>query len=215
MSLAAAHQRDRDWNGAVPHLEQLLGYTKSLADQTPASAQLAANHSAVQQQLDRVRRFAGMTGSAAPPLTAQHWVQGEAAQLDGLKGKVVLVDFCAMWAQPSRERMELLKEVQQEGVEIVGVTLAYKHKYDAKTDKVTVEEQLSAADESAGILAFAKKHEIPWRLALIGQETVEEYGVATLPHTVVIDKQGSVQAILFGGEKGDEDLKSIVSELLK
>lgn len=215
LSLAAAHQRERDWEGAIPYLEHLLGYTKTLAERTPASAQLQNNHFAVQQQLDRVRRFAGMTGNAAPELIAQHWAQGDATTLAGLKGKVVLIDFCAMWAQPSRERMELLKGMQQDGLQIIGVTLAYNHKYDAETDKVSFTNDLSTEDESAGLGEFAKKHEIPWRLAVIGQETVDEYGVATLPHTVAIDKNGNVAAILLGGPKAEEDLETIVNGLLE
>ncbi len=215
LSLAAAHQRERDWNGAIPYLEHLLGYIKTLAERTPSSSQLQASHLAVRKQLDRTRRFAGMTGNAVPDLKAQHWAQGEAVELGGLKGKVVLVDFCAMWAKPSRDRMEMLKELQQDGVEIIGVTLAYKHKYDAETDKVTAADDLKPEDEVAGLAAFAKKHEIPWLLAVIGQETIDEYGVASLPHTVAIDKKGNVQAILLGGDRASEDLKSIVKGLLK
>jgi tetratricopeptide (TPR) repeat protein len=218
LSLAAAHQRERDWAGSVPFLEHLLGYTKTLSERAPASSRLKIGHDAVQKQLDRARRFDGMTGNAAPALKVEHWAQGEATALDGLKGKVVLVDFCAMWAKPSRDRIELLKELQGEfgdkGLAIVGVTLAYKHKYDAETDKVTVEEKLSAEDECAGIAEFAKKHEIPWRLGVIGQETVDQYGVATLPHTVVLDNEGNVAAILLGGEKNAGDLETIVTTAL-
>lgn len=219
LSLAAAYQRERDWEAAIPYLEHLLGYTKTLADRVPASARLQVTHSAIQRQLDRVRRFAGMTGNATPELKVQHWAQGEATKLADLKGKVVLVDFCAMWAKPSRDRMDLLKELQtkhaDKGLEIVGVTLAYKHKYDAETDKVKVEDDLSAEDECAGLAAFAKKHEIPWRLGVIGQETVDEFGVATLPQTVALDKEGKVAAILLGGDKSKDDLTSIVNGLFE
>lgn len=219
LSLAAAHQLNRNWNSSAKYLEHLLKYTKTIADRSPSNSRLKAGQIAVQKQLDRVRRFESMMGKAAPPLKVKHWAQGGSVQLADLKGKVVLVDFCAMWAKPSRDRMEFLKTIRNkygdDQLEIVGLTLAYKHKYDTNTDKVNVEDTLSAKDESASIAAFAKKHKIPWRLGMVDRDVIEEYAVSTLPHTVVIDKAGNVVAILFGGDNASKELNQITKQLIK
>jgi tetratricopeptide (TPR) repeat protein len=219
LALAEAHQRGRDWNGAVAYLESLLAYTKTLADGPPANANALLSHLAIQKELDRVRRFAGMTDQAAAPLNVQQWAQGEPAELAALQGKVVLVDFCAIWAEPSRARIGQLKELHakfaSQGLEIVSVSLAYQHKYDEAADEVVYEKDLPPKDEAAALATFAKKHEMTWRIGLIGRETIEQYGVGTLPHTVAIDKQGNVSAIILGGDQADEDLPAIVMDLLK
>jgi len=217
--LAAAHQAERNWDQAIAHLEHYLGYTKTLLDSQPGNSRLRARHAVVQKQLDKLRRFSGMTGNAAPPLKVKQWVQGDATDLDGLKGKVVLVDFCALWAEPSRKRMEKIKDLHakyaEKGLETVGVTLAYHHSYDTETDKVTYDEKLPPKDERAGIAAFAKKHEIPWRLGVIDREIVAEYGVSTLPHSVLLDKKGQVKMILLAsGPDDDAELERTVKGLL-
>ena len=212
-SLAVAHQHNQDWNDSAKYLEHLLKYTKTMIDRAPTSSRVKAGQIAVQKQLDRVRRFDSMTGKAAHPLKVKHWAQGGAVSLAGLKGKVVLVDFCAMWSKSSRDRMEFLKTVRSkygdDQLEVIGLTLAYNHKYNPDTDMVKREDKLPAKEELTGIAAFAKKHKIPWPLGMIGRDVVEEYGVSTLPHTVVINREGNVAAILFGGDNASEDLNKI------
>lgn len=218
--LAAAHHAERNWDQSIAHLEHYLGYTKTLLDSQPGNSRLQVRHEAVQKQLDKLRRFSGMTGNAAPPLKVEQWVRGDPTDLDGLKGKVVLVDFCALWAEPSRRRMEKIKDLHskyaEKGLETVGVTLAYHHSYDGETDKVTYDEELPPEDELAGIAAFAEKHEIPWRLGVVDRESVAEYGVSTLPHSVLLDKKGQVKMILLAsGPDDDAQLEEAVKSLLE
>lgn len=219
LSLAAEHQNKRDWNGSAHYLKHLLEYTKTISSRAPTNTRLKQGQIAVQKQLDRVMRFESMMGKSAPPLKVKQWVQGKNVSLAGLKGKVVLVDFCALWAKPSRDRMGFLKTIRnkygKDDLEIVGLTLAYKHKYDAKTDKVKINGQLSTKDEIAGIEAFAKKHKLQWPLGMVGRDVIEEYAVSTLPHTVVIDQTGNVVAILFGGDNASDDLNLLLKQLIK
>lgn len=87
--------------------------------------------------------------------------------------------------------MERLKKLHtkyaDQGLEVIGVTLAYGHGYDPDKDEVDVNGDRAPADERADLGLFAKKYEIVYRLAVIDRATTEEYGVASLPHTVLLD----------------------------
>jgi peroxiredoxin len=217
--LARAHGRKQSWSQTAVHLEKYMGYTKALMDREPGNAVMVARHAAAQQDVDRARRFAALSGKPAPALKATGVVQGVSADLAALKGKVVLVDFCALWTDTSRQHMNRLKDLHAkfgpQGLEIVGLSLLNQHRYDAKADKVMVEKDLKADEERAGIGAYAKKHGINYRLATIDKAVTEQYGVSLLPHTVVLDKQGNVQAILrLGGADDSKELEAVVKRLL-
>jgi peroxiredoxin len=219
VALSNAHVRQQDWGGAADYLERYMEFTKSLAQSQPGNPAVVAANAAVEKRLATLRRFAEMTGNTAPALNTQHWVQGKAVKISGLRGKVVLLDFCAMWAAPSRARMERLKKLHakyaDQGLEVMGVTLAYGHRYDPEKDEVDVNGDRAPADERADLGLFAKKHEIAYRLAVIGRATTDEFGVTSLPHTVVLDKQGQVNMILQAGDKEAEaEMEATVRELL-
>jgi tetratricopeptide (TPR) repeat protein len=109
--LANAHAARRNWKVAGDYLDRYRDFTKSLADSQPGNPSIVATHKAVENRLATLRRLADMMGTPAPPLQAEHWVQGDAVELEKLRGKIVLVDFCAMWAPPSRARMGLVKPI--------------------------------------------------------------------------------------------------------
>jgi tetratricopeptide (TPR) repeat protein len=217
LALASAFARIRAWSAAVGHLEKHLGYTKALLDLQPGNRAAQTAHAAAQRDLDRIRRYAGMTGKPAPALKVSAWAQGSAVDLAALKGKVVVVDFVALWADASRTQMEKMKTLadKHKGVEVVAVSLANHHKYDTATDKVTVVEDLKLEDEAAGLAAYAKQHGLPFRLAIIDRATTEQYGVALLPHVVVIDKAGNVAAILLADSAGSDELEKVLAAAQK
>ncbi len=219
MLLAAMHARHRDWEGAIRHLELYLAYTKSLVDQQPSSQAIRVGHQTVMKQLERLRRFAGMTGKPAPAINIVSSIQGQQADVSQSRGRIVLLDFCAIWAVASRERMQQLQELHQkysrQGLEIVGLTLAYQHAYDSESDRVTEKAGLSLAEEQAGIAAYAQKHGITYRLAVIDPSVTEEFGVVTIPHTVILDRSGNVSEIVLTDDKqGTSLLEGIVQRML-
>lgn len=219
LALANAHMRQRDWGGAADYLDRYRNFTSSLAERQPGNRSAVAAHKTVEKRLATLRRFAEMMGNPAPAINAQHWVQGKAVELNGLRGKVVLLDFCAMWAGPSRARMERLKKLHakyaDQGLEVIGVTLAFGHGYDPEKDEVDMNGDRAPADERADLAVFAEKHEIAYRLAVIERATTEEFAVSSLPHSVLLDKQGQVKMILqAGGNEDEAELEATVRELL-
>ena len=161
-----------------------------------------------------------LIGKAAPDFKADFALNGKVQNLADLKGKVVLLDFFAVWSEPSRKRMDFLKQLNAkyaaQGLEVVGVGLTYKYRYDPQSNKAEPVKDLPAAEESKGIAAFAKKNAIGWRLGVIPTAVTEEYGVLSLPHTVVLDRAGNVKVIYLASDADDDKkLEGAVQELVK
>lgn len=220
LALADAYVRQRNWQEAAKHVEQYRNYVRSLAELQPGNRSAVAIHQAVEKRLTTLRRFVDMMERPAPPVNVQHWIQGEPVDVASLRGKVVVVDFCAMWAAPSRERVSRIRSLHnkyaERGLVALGVTLAYGHRYDPATDTVDVSGNRTPADERADLLLFAEKREIPYRLAVVDRAVFEKFAVQTLPHTVLIDQQGRIRMILLGGDQEDEaELEVAIRELLE
>jgi thiol-disulfide isomerase/thioredoxin len=113
-------------------------------------------------------------------------------------GKVALIDFWASWCPPCRASIPGLKKVYDEykdkGFEIVGVSL------DSKKD---------AWEKGVSDL------QIPWPQMsdLKGWQNAGAalYGVNSIPHTVLVDKEGNIVAKNIHGE----ELTNKLDELLK
>lgn len=109
-------------------------------------------------------------------------------------GKVVLIDFWASWCPPCRKEMphlvELYKQYKNKGFEIVGISL------DSKADAW-----------AKGV----KDLNITWTQLsdLKGWQNAGAalYGVNSIPHTVLVDKDGTIVAKNLHGNEVEAKLK--------
>lgn len=109
-------------------------------------------------------------------------------------GKVVLIDFWASWCPPCRKEMphlvELYKQYKNKGFEIVGISL------DSKPEAWT-----------KGV----KDLNITWTQLsdLKGWQNAGAalYGVNSIPHTILVDKDGTIIAKNIHGEEIDAQLQ--------
>jgi thiol-disulfide isomerase/thioredoxin len=122
---------------------------------------------------------------------------GESVELGKLDGSIRVVDFWATWCPPCREEIphfnELHRKYKDKGVNFVGISV----------------------DENPKVLAaFDKEIHIEYASLLTSQKAEEAFGgVAGLPSTFVLDRQGRVVKS-YVGEVDAETLEGDIQKLL-
>jgi thiol-disulfide isomerase/thioredoxin len=136
-------------------------------------------------------------GKPAPELTASRWVDSSPLNLSDLRGKVVLLDFWAMWCPPCLKAFPYLRELQtkyvDKGLTVIGVTRFYGRS-DAR-------DNLNREQEWQALLDFKRKQQLSWPLAVGKMDDLtndERFGVIGLPVTFLLDRRGNVREIHRG-----------------
>lgn len=137
-------------------------------------------------------------GGEAPDFTMNN-VDDQPVKLSDFRGKVMLVDFWASWCGPCRrENPNVLKaysKYHDKGFDVLGVSL----------DKT--KESWLGAIEKDGLVWNHVSDLKGWQ-----NEAAQLYGVSSIPHTVLVDREGKIIARNLRGEALDAKLAEIFGE---
>lgn len=154
--------------------------------------------------------------TTAPDLDVTEWLKGdlelEPKNISDRKGKVVLLDFWAMWCSPCLAALphwrDYLSKYSGKGFEIVGAT-----KFYGRSD---VEDGLSREQELKSLQSFKAKHNLTYPIAVGRMDDVtneERFGVASLPTVILIDRRGNIRHVSRGVEDY-RDLEKRIEQLV-
>ncbi len=125
-------------------------------------------------------------------------LDGKPISIEAYRGKVVLVDFWAVWCGPCVAEMPNVKKVYEsykdKGFDILGISL--------DTDEKRLRDYL-------------KENNIPWQQVFSGEgwnsPVSRQYGIYAIPTMWLIDKEGKLISHKARGEK----LESMIADALK
>jgi thiol-disulfide isomerase/thioredoxin len=124
-------------------------------------------------------------------------LDGKPVSLADYKDKVVLIDFWATWCPPCREEMPLVvaayEKFHDKGFDVVGVTL-------------------DRADSADKVREYTTATKMPWRQVYYpdgSNEVAKEYNVESIPHTVLVGRDGKVLRVGLRGSALDRKLSKL------
>ncbi len=164
---------------------------------------------------------ASLIGQPAPEFEIEAVVNMPRQTLADLKGKVVLIDFWAVWCGPCIATFPHLRDWKKEygdkGLVIVGVTRQYKYKWDKDLGKQVADKEATLEQELEMLDEFRKVHELEHGFVVTPKDSDynSKFGVTGIPQAVLVDQEGKIQLIRVGsGEKNAHDLEEKIKSLL-
>jgi thiol-disulfide isomerase/thioredoxin len=163
-----------------------------------------------------------LVGKPAPEIAGDFALNGKPVDLADLKGKVVLLDFWAVWCPPCVASFPHLrdwhKDYHDQGLEIVGLTGYYGiGGIDKETGALQRGDKPTIAQENAMLRDFATYHKLEHRIQAMAKEESQkvskDYQVMAIPTVVLIDRKGVVRMIKVGAD--EETAKAVEAEFKK
>ncbi len=147
----------------------------------------------------------------APEIAVADWIEQKPATLSSLRGRVVLLDFWALWCTPCHAALPHISEWQEKyerrGLSVVALT-EYRNTVNGRPART--------AQEVGELRRFKRASRLPFGFAVADtSETAAAYGVQTIPVAVLIDRRGVVRFLNVGANETDiEELHGMIVRLL-
>jgi thiol-disulfide isomerase/thioredoxin len=175
--------------------------------QLPASVNWTNVQSSVNEAMAEIAEEREALDKPAATWGEHDWLGGSPLTMEGLKGKVVLIDFFATWCKPCIMAFPHIREwkekYEDKGLVVVGLT-TYQGRYEGSV--VKPDEELKKLKDD-----FIPKHEINWAVGIekSGRQTMLDYNVQGIPHVVLVDRAGKVQYVKVGATDYDKTERKI------
>lgn len=137
-------------------------------------------------------------GDPAPPLKLAELVQapeGASADLESLRGQVIMLEFWATWCAPCLKSMphvnDLHRQFADQGVRVIAITREAPALVKRFLEDGTIEPWVGIDDNAS---------------------TGHAYGITALPTTILIDRQGKVAAITAPTNVTSEVISSLLAD---
>lgn len=150
-------------------------------------------------------------GRLAPEIAVADWIEQKPARLADLRGRVVLLDFWALWCTPCHAALPHISEWQEKykerGLSVVALT-EYRNTLNGRPARTP--------QEVGELRRFKRAARLPFGFAVTDtQETATAYGVTTIPVAVLIDRRGIVRFLNVGANENDmRELHQMIVRLL-
>lgn len=147
----------------------------------------------------------------APDIKVADWIEQKPATLSSLRGRVVLLDFWALWCTPCHAALPHISEWQEKyekrGLSVIALT-EYRNTVNGRPHRT--------AQEVGELRRFKRASRLPFGFAVADTpETAVAYGVQTIPVAVLIDRHGVVRFLNVGANETDiEELHQMIVRLL-
>ncbi|MDX1927362.1 MAG: TlpA disulfide reductase family protein [Pirellulaceae bacterium] len=193
---------------------------KDLASISSIERGLKSTKSRIESALVREK----LIGTQAPEIIADHFVATKPVTMEELRGKVVLLDFWAIWCGPCiatfPHLIEWHEKYADKGLVILGATNFYNYTWDESAGKpVSAEKgtEVTPEEELAMLEKFRESHKLHHGFFVNSKESgySKAFAVSGIPQAVLLDKAGKIQLIRVGsGEANAKAIEAKIEELL-
>ncbi|WP_165698546.1 TlpA family protein disulfide reductase [Bremerella volcania] len=177
----------------------------------------------IAQDVDRLKSYEKIIGNEMTPIDAQAWVNGDGFTPEELEGKVILLDFWAVWCGPCvagfPHMIEWQEEYGEEGLQVIGITRYFNFDWPegAEGPGQVEDGEVPPAQEEAMLNKFVAEHGLKHPTALVADpdQFYESYAVSVIPHMVLIGRDGKIRKVVGGiGEAGIKSLDEAIQKAL-
>lgn len=159
-------------------------------------------------QLNELVKKVSLIGKPAPEIKVKEWINSAPLSLEGLRGRVVLLEFWATWCKQCEGAIGLLRRLNDEYAASGLTTIALTRYYLAYPGMV--EEQMK---EIQLVKNFVLAHGMKFPVGVSEDERTQgDYGAGGIPALVLIDRRGVVRYSTGGGE--DNHFKHLLHQCL-